>query len=83
MKTIDSSVALQIELARKIAENIVIENNPQSVIYKYNEYGDECGYLDEIQDQFYEVYDIVIDSIRNFWTIKKIRRIQSEIFKND
>tara|TARA_R100001163_G_C5029710_1_gene170272 strand:- start:701 stop:940 length:240 start_codon:yes stop_codon:yes gene_type:complete len=60
-------ISMQIELASEISEKIVIENNPQSVIYKYNEYGDECGYLDEIQDQFNEVYNIVLESIRSHW----------------
>jgi len=60
-------ISIQIELASEISEQIVIQNNPQSVIYKYNDYGDECGYLDEIQDQFNEVYNIVLDSIRSHW----------------
>ena len=55
-------ISMKIELASEISEKIVIENNPQSPIYQYDEYGN-ATYLDEIQDQFNEVYNIVLNSI--------------------
>lgn len=60
-------IKIQLELARQISHKILVNNNPQCELFKYNEYGDQEGYLDDIQDQFNEVYNIVLDSIRTFW----------------
>ena len=59
-------ISQKIELANEIAESILIHNNPQSVIYEYDEYGDKCGLLDEHLLEFNGIYAVVMDSIKYF-----------------
>ena len=65
---------IQFELAREISHKILVNNNPQCELYQYNEYGDQCGYLVDIQLQYNEIYSVVLDAIRSHyrWDYRKL-----------